>query len=316
MRKTIEALTAASNALLESPTGTGKTLCLLCSSLAWQKQMKNTFEQQTSSSTGLMSDFRPSGGSVSRAGIIIYASRTHSQLKQVIGELRSTGYYPKVTVLGSREQLCVHEKVSKSKGSALNHLCNATCARHACIYKNNLDTYNGAAEGAGLAQSPIQDIEDLIAVGKKDRICPYFYTRDNSQTADLVLVPYNYLLDASIRSTLKVEWENAVIIIDEAHNLEQVASDASSFTITSTEIAQCIGELQSVLRILQADEAGGALKSEKVAPGSVSRPSSQSVVNILKSVFDIEKRLGDVPLTRGNSGINGDSSVRDVTCTT
>jgi regulator of telomere elongation helicase 1 len=42
---------------------------------------------------------------------------------------------------------------------------------------------------------------------------------------------YNYLLDPAFRGSLGLAWQGAVVIFDEAHNVESVASDAASFDL-------------------------------------------------------------------------------------
>ena len=315
MRNTLQALTSSSNAILESPTGTGKTLCLLCSTLAWQKHEANKIVKSASTSSSAVAAASSSSGlfkvvashearsNSKGAGTIIYSSRTHSQLKQVVSELKATGYRPKMALLGSRDQMCIHDKVSKLKGNILNHACNAQCAKHSCSFKNNLDNYMSNT-GSSVINS-IQDIEDLVHMGKKDKICPYFYSKENSESADLVLLPYNYLMDRSIRSRLKVAWTDSIIIFDEAHNLERIAADSSSFSLSSIELGTCISELQQVLRRLQEERSndigGGASKQETkitLTAGTVQKPNLQIVMRILTALFEIEKRIDDIPLSR------------------
>ncbi|XP_021941839.1 regulator of telomere elongation helicase 1 homolog [Zootermopsis nevadensis] len=131
--------------MLESPTGTGKTLSLLCASLSWLTVKKA--QQQAESLglynlpdgafvTGLQNKLREAAGPVNTARTgasswdsgstqIIYASRTHSQLSQAIQELKKTGYVnTKVAVLGSRDQMCIHPEVSKEENNiAKMHKC-------------------------------------------------------------------------------------------------------------------------------------------------------------------------------------------------
>ncbi len=47
-------------------------------------------------------------------------------------------------------------------------------------------------------------IEDLAKLGKRDGLCPYYSMRYQAENADLVLLPYNYLLDPASRRGLNV----------------------------------------------------------------------------------------------------------------
>jgi len=233
-----------------------------------------------------------------------------------------------MTVLGSREQLCVHDRISKLKVSNFNYFitscvnpeligwCFESCLQ--CIEQQTQlhvqkqpDNYLGTGKATTIA-----DVEDLVKMGKSDHVCSYFYSREISTKADLVLLPYNYLLDSTIRNTLKLRWENSIIIFDEAHNLERVASDAASCSLTSTDIAACIKELQQVLTlvkdisILKASEVSGNTqdgKKNSLWGGSdntdVGPPTMATVVVLLRAMFDLEKNLDSLLLKKDGPGV-------------
>ena len=68
---------------------------------------------------------------------IYYISRTHSQLENVISELKKICYQPITSILASRDQMCLNKSLEKYKGNNLNIKCTELIKNNGCPYFNN-----------------------------------------------------------------------------------------------------------------------------------------------------------------------------------
>ncbi|XP_052775212.1 regulator of telomere elongation helicase 1-like [Mya arenaria] len=326
MNKVIECLQKDVNGVLESPTGTGKTLCLLCSSLAWQETRKaqTEFNKQVSVSQllgpgekgpsdraleGLAKSLEGStgtswGGSDFAVPKIIYASRTHSQLSQVIQELKRTAYNTvKVSVIGSRDQLCIHEQVKKEQSNTGKvHMCRAKVNSRTCYYYNHLDDLKKNSEPRVLTGNVV-DIEDLVNYGQKNKVCPYYMARELKADADIIFMPYNYLLDPKTRKAHGVELQGNVVIFDEAHNLEKICEDSSSFDMKAGDLATAIEEMsrlgEKFVELIQTERSEEDLGGPEAMPDF----TLDDILRLKSTLVDFEKVIDEVNVPSGGKGL-------------
>uniref|UniRef100_A0A8I3X0W9 Regulator of telomere elongation helicase 1 n=1 Tax=Callithrix jacchus TaxID=9483 RepID=A0A8I3X0W9_CALJA len=318
MAKVLECLQKKVNGILESPTGTGKTLCLLCTTLAWREHLRDTISARKIAER-LQGELFPdralsSWGSAAAAADgdpiacytdvpkIIYASRTHSQLTQVISELRNTSYRPKVCVLGSREQLCIHPEVKKQESNHMQiHLCRKKVASHSCHFYNNVEEKSLEQE----LTSPILDIEDLVKSGSRHRVCPYYLSRNLKQQADIIFMPYNYLLDAKSRRAHSIDLKGTVVILDEAHNVEKICEESASFDLTPQDLASGLDVIDRVLE----EQTKAAQQGEPHPEFSADTPSSglnmelEDIAKLKMILLRLEGAIDAIELPGDNSGV-------------
>ncbi|NXX95865.1 RTEL1 helicase, partial [Centropus bengalensis] len=322
MAKVLECLQRKVNGILESPTGTGKTLCLLCSTLAWREHFKDTISahkiSQRMNGAELFPD-RPtsSWGNAATDGDIpayytdvpkiIYASRTHSQLTQVINELKNTVYRPKICVLGSREQLCIHPEVKRQESNHMQiYMCRMKVMARACHFYNNVEEKSTEKE---LIES-IMDIEDLVKNGSKHRACPYYLSRSLKQQADIIFMPYNYLLDSKSRRAHNLDLKGTVVILDEAHNVEKLCEESSSFDLTPYDLASAMDAISIVLeeqaKVVQQNERNAEFNMETASSGL--NMELEDIAKIKKMLMQLESAIDAVELPPNDSGVTKEGS--------
>ncbi|XP_057557747.1 ATP-dependent DNA helicase DDX11 isoform X3 [Hippopotamus amphibius kiboko] len=195
---------------------------------------------------------------------IYYCSRTHSQLAQFVHEVQKSpfGKDTRLVSLGSRQNLCVHEDVRKL-GSV--QLINDRCVemqrskherksiaeeeksgrrrkqevRAACPFYNH--------EQLQLLRDEVlvgvKDIEQLVALGKEARACPYYGSRFAIPAAQLVVLPYQMLLHAATRQAAGIRLQGQVVVIDEAHNLIDTITSIHSVEVSGSQLCQAHSQL-------------------------------------------------------------------------
>ncbi|KAH8420535.1 hypothetical protein KR009_011261 [Drosophila setifemur] len=260
MEKVIQCLRDGTNGVLESPTGTGKTLSLLCSSLAWIRTRQSEHQQQMlkmdkAEPGAELSDLAKTVGKANNWGVpkVIYASRTHSQLTQAMRELKRTAYANmRSVVLGSRDQLCIHPEVMRESGNAnKTNLCKLRVHSKTCSFQLRVESKKEHPDFRGPS---IMDIEDLVKVGQRLKMCPYFASKELVAQADITFMPYNYLLDPKARKANKIELGNTIVILDEAHNIEKICEESASVQIRSSDVAMAIEDVTHIMKVFTSGE--------------------------------------------------------------
>lgn len=208
------AVSSGRHAVVESGTGTGKTVCSLAGALPFAR------------GTGRK---------------ILYLTRTKSQQKQVLSEMRrisETEPVFAVAIQGRSPSTCPmassDPELRAGNSEELSKLCShlkkkGEDGRCGCPYYQAMDSLD--PEGyADSMRGDMPDPEDFQRRCRDDGYCPYEASKICLPYADVIAVPYTFVVIPPIRRRL-LDWinttiEETVIIVDEAHNMPDFLRDS------------------------------------------------------------------------------------------
>ncbi|KAF8605275.1 DNA repair helicase [Ceratobasidium sp. AG-I] len=253
-------LDATGHCVLEMPSGTGKTVSLLSLIVSYQQ-------------------FYPTKRK------LIYCSRTVPEIEKALSELKRLMAYrianaetpeqraqeEAFTGLGltSRKNLCLHPEVSKEKkGKVVDARCrdltsSAACERGRNDPENNPlcawhEGLNDMEEGA-LIPPGIHTLADISELGRNRTTCPYFTIRRMMPFVDVVIYSFHYLLDPKVAEQVSKELsKDAIVVFDEAHNIDNVCIESLSIDLTRPMLdaaARSVTKLGDKIEEIKATDA-------------------------------------------------------------
>ncbi len=210
-------------AAFESPTGSGKTIMGLVSALKFKESHP---------------DFR-----------ILYLTRTNSQQEQIMKELRtlSGSFRTRAIPFQGRGNLCpLYHEIEGNEEFNSESLSKFCSSRKKKVLNGKADAcrfFNSKVKGEETAEvifSRLPTAEEFYAYGVENSVCPYESLKFNMHKADIIVAPYAYFLNLPVAERFLTHWgvsrDKLIIVMDEAHNIPDLAREVSSFEITVNQI--------------------------------------------------------------------------------
>ena len=223
------------NMAIHAPTGIGKTAATLPPALAHVLKHDSEF-------------------------VLFLTSRNtqHEIVMKTLQKIKDKyGITEGVSIIGKKDMCLKFDEKEIGKNNFYD-MCDKTKTKKECVYFENLfDDHSQNGRNASKErmdtsnrmqmQTPIKYL-DVLKECKAVELCPYEISMDVAKNSKVVVCDYNYVFNHSIKEKIwgkmNKNMTNAVLLIDEAHNLPDRIRKMASSSLSTLTIKKAISELK------------------------------------------------------------------------
>ena len=192
---------------------------------------------------------------------VFFLTSMHTQHKIALETIREIKkkhdvQFVDVNVIG-KKHLCLQDGVDDLSAQEFSEYCRNLRDNGNCQYYNNLKSDGDLTTNTKLALKQLKDSNDsstdnLLSTSEMHEVCPYEVGMLLGKESNVVITDYYDLFHPTIRESflkkIDKDLEDAIIIVDEAHNLPDRIKHLASEEISSYSLNRGVGEAEDYNR--------------------------------------------------------------------